>query len=80
MLLAVAIETEPTLTFGTPQVLFEGPFIFQTSGNTQYYDVAPDGRFLMLKPRGLTDEISGVTQIILVQNWHQELKERVPVP
>ena len=37
------------------------------------YDVARDGRFLMLK-----DEETA-NQIVLVQNWSQELTERVPV-
>ena len=39
------------------------------------YDVAPVGRFLMVKP----EERASVSQISIVQNWHQELLERVPV-
>ena len=36
----------------------------------------------MLKAGGTTDDdpFAGPTQIIVVQNWHQELLERVPVP
>ncbi len=26
------------------------------------------------------DPFAGLTQIVVVQNWHQELLERVPVP
>ena len=41
------------------------------------FDVAPDGRFLMLKPSG---RAAGAPQknIIVVQNWFEELKRLVP--
>jgi len=39
------------------------------------YDVSPDGqRFLMLEPVEPVD----ATEIMLVQNWFQELKPLVP--
>jgi hypothetical protein len=39
------------------------------------YDVSPDGkRFLMLKA---ADEDQGVRQIVVVQNWFEELKRRM---
>ena len=42
------------------------------------YDVAPDGRFLMIKAP--TDDGSApAEQIILVENWFEELKRLVPV-
>ena len=46
------------------------------SRNARTYDIAPDGtRFLMVKAaEGATVEFH------LVQNWHEELLERVPVP
>ena len=70
---------------GTPGLVVEG-FYFGPStfllGRT--YDIAPDGqRFLMLKERAgadADDPFFGLTQIHVVQNWHQELLERVPVP
>jgi hypothetical protein len=50
-----------------------------TSGWGRSYDVSPDGqRFLMALTRNrLTDLAS--TQMILVQNWFDELKRLVPV-
>jgi hypothetical protein len=36
--------------------------------------MAPDGRFLMLK-----DADETTNEIVLVQNWFQELTERVPI-
>jgi Tol biopolymer transport system component len=47
--MAVAVETEPDLTSGTPRVLFEGPYVIYLGGGTNY-DVSPDGRrFLMIR-------------------------------
>ena len=44
------------------------------------YDVSPDGeRFLMLKEIGPTDEGSMPPAQVVVLNWVEELKARVPV-
>ena len=41
------------------------------------YDVAADGRFLMIKPAEI--QVGPVRrEIIIVQNWQEELKQRVP--
>ena len=43
------------------------------------YDVAPDGqRFLMIKEGTGTDDDSPAPQIIVVQNWLEELRRLVP--
>ena len=47
--MAVEITTGPTLTVGTPRVLFEGDFV-HSPGSRAYWDATRDGqRFLMLK-------------------------------
>ncbi len=47
--MAVEISTTPTLTMGTPRVLFEGDFV-PSSGTRSNWDATLDGqRFLMLK-------------------------------
>ncbi len=47
--MAVEITTGPTLTVGTPRVLFEGEFVI-SPGSRAYWDATQDGqRFLMLK-------------------------------
>ena len=44
------------------------------------YDVAPDGsRFVAIFPGGVDDDDSPPDQIVVVQNWHEELKRLVPV-
>jgi hypothetical protein len=40
------------------------------------YDVAADGRFIMIEP-GQPD--TSPAQITLVQNWFEELRRRVPM-
>jgi hypothetical protein len=52
--------------------LVEGDYFFPNAGPRQY-DVAPDGRFLMLKA-AVPDRL----QVDVVLNWFEELKRLVP--
>ena len=45
--MAVPVETGDSFTAGPPETLFEGPYLDDLARN---YDLAPDGRFLMIKP------------------------------
>ena len=72
--LAVSIQTDPSFVQGTPEELFEGQSDLGPGGRT--YDVSPDGeRFLMIKP---AESASATSQIIVVQNWFEELKRLAP--
>ncbi len=77
-MMAVEIATQPNLSAGKPKVLFTGQY--QPSPNpvpTANYDVSRDGqRFLMIKPSGQGQ--AAPTQINVVLNWFEELKEKVP--
>ena len=75
-MMAVDIATQPSFSAGKPRMLFEGPYV--TTGRTvPEYDVAPDGqRFLMLKP--VEQAGAAPTQINVVLNWFEELKQKVP--
>ena len=78
-MMAVPVDTEPIFNAGDPEVLFEQPYYSFRGSRT--YDVASDGRFLMIKEGTTTDDGSAPTaQIILVENWFEELKARVPIP
>jgi serine/threonine-protein kinase len=73
-IMVVDIDTESGFSAGTPRVLFEGPYL-PTTASFPYYDVSPDGeRFLMLTP--VESEASAPTQIHVVLNWFQELKQK----
>ena len=70
--MVVSISTEPEFTAGTPQVLFEG--LFNNVPGISY-DVAPDGRFLVLQP---DYDDSEVRELHVVTNWFEEIKRLAP--
>ena len=79
--MAVGVEMKPTLILGTPEELFRGLFV-GGAGSGHTWDIHPDGdRFLMLKQAGApsSTEAAPRPKIIIVQNWFEELKQRVPV-
>lgn len=72
--MAVAVTLEPGFSAGKPVMLFEGPWL-PTPVTLPNYDVSPDGqRFLMLKA---ADEDQNARQIVVIQNWFEELKRRM---
>ena len=78
-MMAVPVDTEPTFSAGDPEVLFERQYFYARSNRT--YDVGPDGRFLMIKEGATADDAAApAAQIILVENWFEELKRLVPIP
>jgi hypothetical protein len=78
----VAVETKPTLHFGTPEILFKNTNFNPCSTTGYQWDIQPDGkRFLMMKPSGTatSTEAAPRPKITIVVNWFEELKQRVPV-
>ena len=74
-MMSVEISTQPGFAAGTPRMLFERPYE-KAPIPISNYDVSPDGqRFLMVKP---IDQQQAVTQINVVLNWFEELKQKVP--
>jgi eukaryotic-like serine/threonine-protein kinase len=74
-MMTVEVTTQPSFSMGKPRKMFQGPYV-PTRATTPFYDVSPDGqRFLMLKP---TEQAQAPTQINVVLNWFEELKEKVP--
>ena len=65
-----------------PRLLFEGDYVQEDPGQGAHnYDVSPDGqRFLMLKDAAQPGQATSapLPQIIVVQNWLEELKRLVP--
>ncbi len=69
------IETDPGFTRGNPEVVFEGNYYLAAGGPN--YDVSPDGeRFLMIKQ---VQSVSATPQIVIVQNWFEEVRRLAPV-
>ncbi len=73
-MMAVEFLTEPDFTPLKPELLFVGTNVPCANAYGRNYDVAPDGRFLMLK----SVEESPPTQVNIIFNWVEELKRRVP--
>jgi serine/threonine-protein kinase len=74
---AVPVQSGTTLVAGRPQVLFEFA-MFVAPNMTRPYDIAPDGRFLIIRS-GQTDADGGTaSNLILVLNWFEDLKAKVP--
>jgi serine/threonine-protein kinase len=56
------------------RMLFDGGFRHDTVDLIlRFYDVAPDGRFLMIEPSG-----TKASSIVVAQHWDEELKARLP--
>jgi eukaryotic-like serine/threonine-protein kinase len=68
-MLAVTIETQPAFRASAPRLLFEGRYA-RMGWPQANYDVAADGRFLMI--RG--DEQALPTTLRAVLNWSEELR------
>ena len=78
--MVVAVETKPTLSFGTPKTLFRSTYVGSNRTGGTSWDISPDGkRFLMIKPPPSIASAGGAPQKInIVLNWFEELKQRVP--
>jgi Tol biopolymer transport system component len=75
-MMAVDIATQPSFAAGKPRMLFAGQYE-PSPATSPNYDVSPDGqRFLMLKSAEARE--LAPTQIDVVLNWFEELKQRVP--
>ena len=75
-ILAVAMPGSP-LSAGRPRVLFEFALLAQAAGNRPY-DIAPDGRFVMIPGDPLKSGDVASQNLVVVQNWFEELKRLVP--
>ena len=77
--MAASVQTDTGFTSGTPEMLFDVPSPYVFEGPGRNYDVAPDGRFLMIQSAA-SDVGEAAPEITAALNWLEELLERVPVP
>ena len=69
---SVNVASGATFSFGRTSILWDAS---DTAPFLRNYDPSPDGtRFAIVK----TPRARGATQFIVVQNWAEELKQRVP--
>jgi Tol biopolymer transport system component len=74
IIMAVDVDSRSGFQANTPHELFRGHFVL--SNSTRTYDVAPDGRFLMVTRGASNEQRSPSLRIVL--NWTEELKRLVP--
>ena len=74
-IMAVAVRGATPAEWGTPEKALEGNYFFIEG--PEMFDVAADGRFLLLKI-GADQTKATPDSIVVVQNWIEELKRRVP--
>ncbi len=78
--MVVETNTEGDFTLGATAELWQRPFaleFYPTSDSFGLYDVTPDGqRFVMIDA---SESDPPPIELVLVQNWAEELKRLVPV-
>ena len=78
--MAVPVQTASSFSAGNPAKVFDTRYLIPQNERT--YDVSPDGqRFLMIKGRTSPDASATAppSTMVVVRNWFEELKQRVPV-
>jgi len=74
-MMVVSVTLKPTFSASAPRLLFEGRY--GASAGIRAYDVTADGRrFLMVQQKERPPVAAA--DMVLVQNWLEELKARVP--
>jgi serine/threonine-protein kinase len=79
--MAVSVETEGVFSRGTPDVLFPDNY-WSDGASAPNYDVAADGRFLMMKSAGESEQgpeqALEQTLLVTIENWFEELRRLAP--
>jgi serine/threonine-protein kinase len=81
-MMSVRVGGSRSWSAGTPEKLFDtGPYFLGTAGwFLTMYDLSKDGRFLMVKPaNGTPATMAAGGNLVVVQNWTEELKRLVPI-
>jgi serine/threonine-protein kinase len=78
-LTSVLVSTSgPTFSAGKPTTVFDTKYV--ESNPSRHYDVSADGqRFLMIKDSAAGDPTATPASMVVVLNWFEELKQRVPM-
>jgi eukaryotic-like serine/threonine-protein kinase len=76
-MMSVPVDTSQGFSVHKAVKLFEADYL-DTGGPVRNYDVSADGeKFVMIKNAGTRNQ-GAVTNLLVVVNWQEELKQRVP--
>jgi hypothetical protein len=76
-MMVVSVALRPTFTAGAPRVLFHFQGRYGMTAIIRGYDVTPDGRHFLVVHQQERPQVS-VADMILIRNWFEKLKARVP--
>ncbi len=76
-MMTVPVTTRPTFSAGQPQRLFALGASTWPSNIVPYYDLSPDDRRLIRVRLGATSQAPGGGQLVVVEHWGRELRERL---
>ncbi len=71
--MAVKVNLSPSFSVGEGQLLFQDPTL---SGANWDYDVAADGRFVMVEDVVAEGESRRKAAIRITENWYEEFRDR----
>ena len=78
VVMSATVSADTGFASSVPRAVLKGNYLSPNAG--RMYDVSPDGqRFLMMKDAELKDGATAAPQLVVVQNWFQELERLVPV-
>ena len=75
-LMVAPVQTARGVSIGTPEPI-RIPGVFKPNSTWRPYDVLPDGRLLAVTTPGAERDMD--LEIDVMLNWHEDLKQRVPV-
>jgi Tol biopolymer transport system component len=77
-IMAVNVDADASaeFSFTAPQRLFGNSSVIRNGPGSRSYDVARDGRFLMIMPNDTAAAAAAAASIIVVQNFAEEVKQR----
>lgn len=80
-IVAVPIQAGPGFLAGNPRAIIDKPIVATFAGAFgRMYDVSRDGqRFLIVRSAASSEPGAPPPQIVVVQNWTEELKRLAPV-
>jgi len=77
-IVVIPVGTNGDLELGEPRVLFEIPENVDLDGGRKKFDVAPDGSRFLFARYGQAIETEDAPMPVLVHNFFEELRQRVP--
>lgn len=79
MRVAIDADSDAAFRHGPPQPMFERRLRLPFSQFRSPWDISRDGtRFLMIKDAPQQDAITSTSEVVIVQNWLQELRTLIP--